>query len=160
MKYLVKVTTVDDAKTYEVKYKTEATHKPRGGSYIFLETEDDLENPVVDIIEGELVLGEDPVKLIESLVTTKYHLMVRDIYEEMLVVFGTSNDVSASATAATWEAMVKRPVNYVSTDLGLADESAVTTYATAKLDEADAYGIFRLKRIAQYQAEKAAILTP
>ncbi len=96
----------------------------------------------------------------ESQIKPMYDQMVTDIYDEMLRVFGTSNDVSVSATAATLEAMLKRPANYVSTDLGLVDEAAVTTYATAKLGEADAYGIFRLKRIAQYQTEKAAILNP
>jgi hypothetical protein len=53
--------------------------------------------------------------------------------------------------------MAKRPVNYVG-NLGLVDEAAVTAYANAKIAEADAYAVFRLSRIAQFQSEKEAII--
>jgi hypothetical protein len=176
MKYLVKLIfetiteTVDGVETtretnvvseYQVKYKTESRHKPRGGSYIFLETEDSLKNPIVTTdAEGDLILAEDPVKLLETNVEVRYNVMVEEIYAEMAQVFGTSNDASAAATAATYEAMSKRPASYVDIALGFANASEVKAYADAKLDEADAYGIFRLKRIAQYKAEKDAILNP
>ena len=97
-------------------------------------------------------------KVKDAQVETAYNLMVSEIYDRMETDFGTRNDVSASAFAATYEAMKKRPANYVDTDLGLADEAAVIAYADSKLVIADAYGVYRLKRIAQYQAEKAAIL--
>lgn len=141
--------------SHKVKFSTKARHTPRGGEYIFLESETVLESPTVTTDEdGELVLIEGP----DALVKAKYDEMVADIYAEMVIVFGTSNDVSASAFAATWEAMQKRPANYVDVELNLPDEDAVLAYAEAQLGEADTYGIFRLKRIAQYQAEKAAIL--
>jgi len=87
-----------------------------------------------------------------------YDAMVKDVYDEMENVFGTRNDVSASAFAATWEAMIKRPASYVDPELGFADESAVTAYANAKIAASDAYGVFRLKRIGQFESEKATIL--
>lgn len=86
-----------------------------------------------------------------------YAAMVSEIYTEMKTVFGTDNDVSASAFAATWEAMIKRPANYVDAELGFADEAAVTAYANAKISAADAYGVFRMKRIAKFEADKAAL---
>ena len=175
-KYLVKVIfetiveTVDGVETtrdtsvvdsYQVKYRTDAKAKPRDGSHIFLSHESKLAHPVVIIDEfGEPVLIEDPIELLNAQVTVKYNELVVDVYAEMNAVFGTMNDVSAAASAATYEAMVKRPASYVDAVLGLNTEAEVTAYASARLDGADAYGIFRLKRIAQYQAEKAAILTP
>lgn len=86
-----------------------------------------------------------------------YDAMVSDVYNEMENVFGTRNDVSASAFAATWEAMIKRPENFVDPALGLNDESEVLAYANAKIAIADAYGVFRMKRIGQFESEKAAL---
>lgn len=93
----------------------------------------------------------------EQLVSEKYNLMVQDVYEGMEAVFGTKNDVSAAAFAATWEAMLKRPNNYIDESMGFINEEAVVAYATEKLNASDAYGLLRLKRIAQYQAQKQAI---
>ena len=86
-----------------------------------------------------------------------YNTMVSDIYTQMESVFGTRNDASAQAYASTWEAMLARPANYVNTDLGLADEQAVIDYATEKLNAADAYAVYRMNRIKQYEADKAAL---
>jgi stalled ribosome rescue protein Dom34 len=169
MKYLVKVIyetiteTVEGVETtrdtnvvdsYVVKYITNSNHKPRGGHYVFIESEVKLLNPSVSTdVDGNLILVEGP-----ATVKDKYDEMVTDVYAQMLSTFGTTNDISASAFAATYEAMKVRPANYVDTDLGLADEAAVIAYADTKLSAADAYGVYRLKRIAQYQAEKAVIL--
>ena len=93
----------------------------------------------------------------EDQVKTKYDEMVSDVYAQMEATFGTKNDVSAAAFAATYEAMLLRPAAYVDLDLGFADEAAVIAYATARISAADDYAKYRLKRIAQYQDEKAAI---
>lgn len=85
-----------------------------------------------------------------------YNEMVKDIYAEMLAVFGTDNDVSAQAFASTYEAMAKRPANYVG-ELGLIDEAAVLAYANAEIAKADAYAIYRMNRILQFQTAKAAL---
>lgn len=97
------------------------------------------------------------LELKERIKADLYSNMVEDIYNNMFNVFGTRNDVSAAAFASTWEAMLSRPANYVDSELGFNSEAEVTAYAQAKLNAADAYGIFRLKRIAQYEAEKAAL---
>jgi len=86
-----------------------------------------------------------------------YDAMVVDVYNKMYEVFGTRNDVSAQATASTYEAMVKRPASYVG-ELGLVDEAAVLSYASTKIAEADAYAIYRLNRIVQFQTERDAII--
>tara|TARA_R110001599_G_scaffold21054_3_gene78617 strand:- start:90 stop:545 length:456 start_codon:yes stop_codon:yes gene_type:complete len=101
----------------------------------------------------EALNSPSKVELLEEL----YNTMVKDVYAEMKVVFGTDNDASAQAFAATYEAMLKRPASYVDINLGLDDEAAVLAYAQTKIALSDAYGVFRLKRIGQYQAEKAAI---
>ena len=92
----------------------------------------------------------------ENSIAIAYDEMVKDIYAEMYKVFGTTNDVSAQATASTYEAMAKRPANYVG-ELGLVDEGAVEAYAKSKVAEADAYAIYRLKRIAKFQADRLAL---
>ena len=91
-------------------------------------------------------------------ITIAYNAMVKDIYDEMEKVFGTRNDASASASAATWEAMIKRPDNYVDVELGLTNESNVLSHAHAKIQIADSYGVFRMKRISQFETEKQEIL--
>jgi hypothetical protein len=92
------------------------------------------------------------------LIQETYDAMVKEVYDEMYNVFGTRNDASAAAFASTYEAMLKRPENYIDIGLGLFDAAAVTAYAAPRAASSDAYGVFRLKRIAQYQAEKAAII--
>jgi hypothetical protein len=104
-------------------------------------------------LEAALVGSEKP-----AMVTEAYNAMVTDVYDQMEVVFGTRNDASATAFAATFEAMLKRPESYVDETLGFVDAAAVTAYATAKIATSDAYGVYRMKRIAQFETEKAAIL--
>jgi hypothetical protein len=159
IKYLIKV--VDNAGVieYQVKHKTDANHLPRGGEHFFMESPVELNNPIVSIDgEGKKTLIEDPIKELDRQVTEKYDLMLTDIYAEMYNVFDTESDISAMAFVATYEAMLKRPENYVDPELGFIDTTEVTTFANTKLQAADAYGVFRLKRRAQFTAEKAAIL--
>ena len=159
MKYLIKVTEIDEVKSYQVLQITDSNALPRGGQHIFLESDIVLSAPIVSQDgEGNNILIEDPVEELGRQVTVVYNSMVKDIYDQMLVVFGTRNDVSASAFAATYEAMLKRPANYVDIDLGFVDEAAVTAYANSKISASDAYGVFRMKRIAQFEAEKQTIL--
>ena len=118
------------------------------------------EGPIGSSIPADvqaLVDAEESNEAKAAQVTELYNAMVDDVYAEMKNVFGTDNDVSAQATASTYEAMLKRPASYVGM-AGLVDEAAVTAYATTKVAEADAYGVFRLNRIAQFQTEKETIL--
>lgn len=171
MKYLVKqifeevseevdgrqVTTVtSNILGYEIKHKTTAIALPRGGNFIFVEGVD-TEYPLLHTDEdGELSIIEDEKP---KLVKQAYQAMTKDVFDEMERVFNTKSAESASAFASTYEAMLKRPANYIDVDLGLTTEEEVVVYATVKLNEADAYGVYRLKRINQYVAEQTAILT-
>lgn len=155
-KYLVEQIIEDGAIVDRViRHKTNSSSLPRGGKFIFVEGVETNYPKLYTDSEGCMSIIEDEQP---KAIKAAYDSMVSDIYDEMENVFSTRNDVSASAFASTYEAMVKRPANYIDGDLGLADEAAVTTYAEAKLALADTYGVFRLKRIAQYEAEKAAIL--
>lgn len=87
-----------------------------------------------------------------------YNTMVQEVEAEMLVVFGTSNVNSASAFAQTYEAMLKRPANYVDAGLGLNSPEEVAGFATVKLATIDAYGVFRLNKINTFSVAKQAIL--
>lgn len=155
-KYLVKQ--IFDAGVvvgYEIKHQTTAMALPRGGNFIFVYGVDTAYPKIQIDTDSNMSIIEDTAP---KAIKTAYDLMVEDVYNEMENVFGTRNDVSASAFASTYEAMLKRPLSYIDIELGLADEAAVTAYAIARINASDAYGVFRLKRINQYQAEKAAIL--
>jgi len=120
-----------------------------------------IDNPEFSTVENtklQAIADKEQAAAEAKVFTDLYNTMVADIYTEMNVVFGTLNDASASAFAATWEAMVKRPANYIDVDLGFSDESAVLSFANSKLLLADAYGVFRMKRLVQYEVEKTALL--
>jgi hypothetical protein len=80
-----------------------------------------------------------------------------EIYAQMATVFQTSKSDSASAYLETWKLMLEAPEDYVAV-AGVADAAAVTAYAQGKLDEAKIYSIWRLQKINEYLAAKAAIL--
>ena len=156
MRYLVKqILDGDVVIGHEIKHQTTSRALPRGGKFIYVEGVDTKYPKLETDKDGVMTIVEDTAP---KQVKAAYDLMVKDVYAEMKSVFGTDNDVSASAFASTYEAMLKRPLSYVDPELGLIDEAAVTAYATAKIASSDAYGIFRLKRINQYTAEKTAIL--
>ena len=90
-------------------------------------------------------------------VTALYDAMVAEVYDQMELVTGTRNDVSVSANAATFEAMQARPANYLGVN-GLTTEAEVTSYAATQLDALDAFAVYRLHRLAQFQSDRAAVL--
>lgn len=156
MKYLVKVFKNG---TYEVLHETTSTHFPRGGQYALLETSEVfIGKPIVQLIDEVPTLVQDPAIDLQAQVSNLYNEMENEVYDEMKKVFGTRNDASAQAFAATWEAMIKRPANYVDVELGFADEAAVNNFANIKLQAADTYGVWRMKRIAKFEADKNALL--
>ena len=140
----------------QVLFETNAKTLPRGGEHFFLTADSSIKNPM--IVDGEII--EDPTEILTQQIKSLYEAMVVDVYNEMENVFGTNNDASAQAYAATWEAMKIRPLNYVDIELGFTDEASVVAYAEGKLNNADAYGVFRMKRIAKYQVDKSTVLNP
>lgn len=87
-----------------------------------------------------------------------YNQMLNDIYDEVENVFGTRSDVTASANVSTYEAMIKRPGNFIDETLGLTTEQEVLNFANDKMSLIDSFGIFRLKRIKQFETERAALI--
>lgn len=109
-------------------------------------------------------------------VTQAYEQMNEDVYAKMKEVFGTSKSDSATAFFETWKDMKVSPNNYVGLGLKvredifvngvqLFDEGAlldtaqkVVDYATAKVNQALAYGVWRMQRIQQFETERSQIL--
>jgi len=98
----------------------------------------------------EVEIYQDNSEEIEN----SYNEMVEEIYDAMEKVFETRSDSSASAYAATYEAMAKRPENYVDKELGFLSAEQVKTYADLKIKEADEFAVFRMKRIAKFSKLK------
>ncbi len=125
------------------------------------------------LVKREIIDNKDESVLIQyetahAVIKTAYDLqegiellytdMVKDVYDEMEHVFDTKNDISVSASVATYEAMIKRPASYVDEKLGLKDEAAVVAYADDKILAADKYAMSRMKRIAKFQVDKEALI--
>lgn len=91
-----------------------------------------------------------------ALVSEAYGRMDRDVYAEMERVYGTKKSDSATAFYLSWQDMLAAPDAYVGAMFPSAN--AVSNYATLKLQLAREYSVWRLGRIAQFEAERAAIL--
>jgi hypothetical protein len=120
------------------------------------------------MLEDEVMLLDGVVAVDPALVATKlakaksqaiqdlYDAMNADVINQMVVVFGTSNTASAQATKDTWNLMILKPQLFEG-KLGLTDVAAVITYASAKIAAVETYAVYRMERIAQFQADKAAV---
>lgn len=93
----------------------------------------------------------------QVLVSEAHGRMDQDVYAEMERVYGTKKSDSATAFYLSWQDMLAAPEAYVSAVFP--STGAVTTYATTKLQLAREYSVWRLGRIAQFEAERAAILS-
>lgn len=113
---------------------------------------DERAMPTQQELEAAQVLANKDVEI-----SALYETMVSEIYAQMAVVFGTTNDVSAQATAATMEAMLSRPASFVG-QLGLVDEAAVLAYANTQLAAMDGFALYRLNRIEQFRNDRDAII--
>ena len=87
-----------------------------------------------------------------------YNEMNKEVLDQMTVLFETTSTDSAQRQASMWEAMLKRPFNYISENLGLLDQDAVILYATTKLNEADTYAVFVAERVEKFRQDRALIL--
>lgn len=107
----------------------------------------------------------------KSQIEVKYREMDEDILTEMIEVFGTSRADSATAFHETFKLMVEKPALFATQGL-LADKAAggfivgqalnstqkIQDYANARIALIEAFAVFRMNRIAQFQQEKAAIM--
>lgn len=120
----------------------------------------EIDISTIDRVEnGQVVVSEE--KKSENFkkkeASRLFENLEKEIYDEMYKVFGTRQDQSAIAYAATWEAMIKRPSNYIDESLGFLTENDVTNFANAKIALADQYGIFRMKKIKQFELDRAGL---
>jgi hypothetical protein len=118
---------------------------------------------IILVLDSNLVNAK-AARLLSEAVTEKYSDMNSDVYAQMNTVFGTSKSDSAVAFKETWDLMVSHPEDYVNkamNDVGtiMTTELEVTTYAQTKLNAVRAYSVYRLERIQQFYAERAAILS-
>jgi len=104
----------------------------------------------------EVVAEMEAASSKEAQVKAAYDQMNSDVYAQMAIVFGTTNPESATAYNETYKLMKESPADFVNADL--VDAAAVEAFADAKLATIKAYAIYRIGRIAQFQAERDAIL--
>lgn len=119
----------------------------------------------------------DPVKSAQIVLNAKqvqiqvaYQQMDADIYVKMAEVFGTSRADSATAFLQTWQGMAVNPSLFTGGVLITAPAGAyaygqfitrssdIQAYAQAALAKADAFSVYRLRRIMQYIQQRAQIL--
>ena len=145
-----------------------------------VEVADDFDKDIMTaVIDGDdVTFEEDQDKVAAKAqadkvaqIQVKYDEMNTDVLTEMATVFGTPKPESATAYYETWKLMVQKPELFSGEGL-VADKAAggydvgdaldsdlkVTTWAQARIDEAEAYGVSRAKRIKQFADEKAAIV--
>lgn len=131
----------------------------------------DSECVVADMVDDVITLSLDPSKVAAKggrikaeLIQVKYDEMNADVYAQMLQVMGTNKPDSATAFYETWKLMTAKPELF--SPEGLLDDAGnpldtnqkVVEYAAAKIAGAEAYSVYRMTRIKQFKAEKAAIL--
>jgi hypothetical protein len=82
----------------------------------------------------------------------------KDVYDEMINIFNTPDKLNSIASFLTVEAMLKRPENFIDASIGFNDKASVLSYASEKIAEYDAYGLFRFKRISEFKTKKEDII--
>jgi len=119
-----------------------------------------------EIQKGDTFIAYDKQKRVGE----KFALLNSEVEEEMKQVYNTTNPDSAVANYLTWLSMKNDPAKYANKGLiarfnvvGLSIGDALNTsqkvqdYATALIDLADDYAIWREQKILAFVAEKTAI---
>jgi hypothetical protein len=121
-------------------------------------------------VNGEAKAAASLVKSKQAQVSEAYNVMDNAVYTEMANVFGTTKSDSATVFYETWKLMKEKPslfVNKVVVDKNIAGyvlgqvlsvESDIQAYADARINEAEAYSVFRLEKINEFYAQRALIL--
>lgn len=128
--------------------------------------------------DGSISFEVDPAKLAAKVqaektqqITDRYNEMNEDVFAQMESVFGTQRSDSATAYHQTWELMKAKPILFWEQGLkvhvahgafeigdALDTVQKVEDYAEAALAAVEAYAVYRMNRIKQFQDERAAIL--
>jgi hypothetical protein len=145
-----------------------------------VEVADDFDKEVMEATvesDGSVSFASSPAKVAAKaakakagLIAAKYVEMDTEIFDEMETVFGTRRADSATAAHQTLILMKSNPelfseeglladmpVTGFAVGAALDTDEKVLDYATKRIEQINAYGVFRVKRIKQFREEKAAI---
>lgn len=124
----------------------------------------------IELVEDATLLAQKAQRVKQAQIAERYNAMNADVYAQMMLVFGTNKSDSATAFFETWKLMSASPAMFVSEGLkadkevgifnpgdALDTEQKVQEYAVARINEANAYSVYRMKRIEQFRAERSAI---
>lgn len=117
-----------------------------------------------ELQEDEELRSQKIQKIKQKLIEESYIKMNSEVYQQMEIVFGTSNSDSAIAYEKTWNLMVENPEEWSS--LGLKDNQGnsldtsekVLSFASEKINQVLIYGKWRMQRIEQFRQERESIL--
>lgn len=151
----------------------DVTVDPEDVSWTFVAALAEHYGVVVDATKvGEAVVADKTAQVL-----VKYNEMNSDVYAEMAKVFKTTKSDSATAFHETYKQMSAKPELFSSEgllsdrelfasdettklyDMGdaLDSDAKIKTYADRMMELVEAYGVYRIKRISQFRAEKAVI---
>lgn len=157
---------------------------PKGtpiSDYPFMKARKEFDNELQDYIWAPYV--DSPAKSAQEALNAKvnskdqsYKNMVKDVYDNLYLVFRTKRPETATAEYETWKHMKDNPDLYAGAGLKVdhqvnnADDSElfspgsaldtaqkVQDFATRKIEQAHEYGVYRAGRIQQYKNEVIAI---
>ena len=117
-----------------------------------------------ELQEDEELRSQKIQKIKQKLIEESYIKMNSEVYQQMEIVFGTSNSDSAIAYEKTWNLMGENPEEWSS--LGLKDNQGnpldtpekVSSFASEKINQVLIYGKWRMQRIEQFRQERENIL--
>lgn len=155
---------------------------PENEDIAWLEIVDDVDEitgkkaVVNEAIKAQVLADRAAAKTVQDAIETAYNSMKTDIYNELYEVFRTKEPATATAHYETWKKMKEAPTGYSSLGLkvdhqvnnadgtelfdpgsALDTDQKVVAYATRKVEQAEAYGVYRMQRLQQFQNEKAAL---
>jgi hypothetical protein len=115
-----------------------------------------LVDDVITLVEDPALVAVKAAAAKQALVAAARDAMLADIAIGQKQVYGTASETSALTFHLTFVDMVASPTDWVGAQFATAEE--VLAYAAPKLAASKAFGLVRLARIAQYEAEVVAIL--
>jgi len=144
---------------------------------IISDSVDEFNQPIkVIAVDGAAKAATETLEGKISAVTEKYNLLNVEVFAEMARVFYTTRSDSASANYEMWKHMVANAALYTpqglkaeslllnadATELysagsALDTDAKIVAYATRKIEEADAYIVWRSNRIQQFRNERLVI---
>jgi hypothetical protein len=136
------------------EFEGENLFKPNQGGWSYSA----FEKPTIEQLHAIALLKEK-----EAQAKKLFDQLNFDVYLEMAQVFKTKNAESATAYLQTWKEMMDAPSEFavagIYDELGnaLNTSAKVQAYAQAKISAARAYAIWRVKRIQQFYADRAAL---